>query len=80
MAIGNGERLDFGLIPGFMRNLAICKVVSLLYTLCDQKEAYVADVRNGRIQFSFQRELTSDLIASWNKVESDMVQIPIYRN
>jgi hypothetical protein len=64
-----GIRLDFGLIHGFMTNLY---ALFLPFSLCHQKEVFVADVMSGSVQITFRRWLTPELHSCWNVIQSDM--------
>lgn len=50
----------------------ICEVEPMLYNLCNHKDVMVDDVRKGKVQLSFRREMTNALTTSWSKIMNDM--------
>ena len=58
---------DFGKIVGFLIAL-YAFLIPVLYALCEQKDASVAENKNGVVRITFRRWLLADLQYIWNMI------------
>ena len=63
--ICNGEKTRFW-SDAWLYDKPLAVIAPILFTLCEQKEARVFDVKNGLIQITFKRWLTDELQNCWD--------------
>lgn len=66
-----GKEPDSALTHGCMIT-PINSIAPILYTLCDQKDANVADVKSAKIHITFRRWLTAELQTCWDLIQNDV--------
>lgn len=69
--IKNGQNTRFWFDP-WLYELPIYQIAPILFLLCEQKEACVAEVKTGKIQISFSRWLTNELQTCWDLITDDV--------
>ena len=75
----NGKKTRFWSDP-WLYEKPLYTVVPVVFILCEQKEASVANVKNGKIQITFRRWLTDELQTCWDKINSDVNTFQLQEN
>ena len=71
VSIKNGVKTRFWCDP-WLYDKPLMVIIPTLFLLCDQKEVFVADVKNGNVQITFRRRLTDGLQLSWDGIKVDV--------
>ena len=74
VSIKNGENTRFWLDP-WLYNKSICEITPILFQLCEHKDAFMAQVKNGTVNIQFRRWLYGELAESWDKIWEDVDQL-----
>jgi hypothetical protein len=69
--ICNGHKTSFW-CNTWLYDKPLSDITPVLFTLCDQKEAKVYQVKNGLVQITFRRWLTNELLNYWDFILSDV--------
>jgi hypothetical protein len=76
VSIKNGEAVRFWWHP-WLYDLPLKECVPVLFELSENKNAYVAQVKNGEINMQFRGWLQGELAVCWDKIRCDVENFPL---